>query len=522
MPIHPGDDVPDGAVTRRRFVQLTSVAAAAVGLGAWVRPFDDLGAVGHPRLSLPAQVADAGATVREFALVASPLELDLGGTTVATWGYGDRVPGPVIRLAAGEVLRVRFDNKLPESSTVHWHGIALPNAMDGVPDVTQAAVATNATFVYEFTVPDPGTYFLHSHVGVQLDRGLYAPLIVDDPADPGAYDAEWIVVLDDWTDGTGRSPDQVLANLESMGNMGGAGEGHGSDMGGMHGSDSSGMGSMSMAGSSKLLRGDAGDVRYPYYLVNGRRPKSPETFSAKPGQRLRLRIINAGSDTAFRVAVGGHRLTVTHTDGFPVTPTETDAVLLGMGERVDALVQLGDGAFPLVAAAEGKGAHALAVIRTGAGEAPGPKVHPKELDGRVLLPSTLAPSSDSAGVTVDPDRTHRLVLAGNHMRYRWTINGRTFENAKALPVSTGERVRLVFDNRSTMFHPMHLHGHTFRVMSRRNGSLEAGANKDTVIVRPDERVTVDFDADNPGKWVVHCHNAYHQAAGMMTTIAYQP
>jgi len=154
----------------------------------------------------------------------------------------------------------------------------------------------------------------HPHAGVQLDRGLHGALVVDDPGEPGDYADEWIVILDDWVDGTGRTPDQVLAGLLSGT---GTGMGH----------RSMGMGE----GMRSPMLGGAGDVDYPYYLVNGRPPDDPVTLRARPGQRVRLRLVNAGSDTAFRVALGGHRMTVTHSDGFPVRPVDTDALLIGMG-----------------------------------------------------------------------------------------------------------------------------------------------------------------------------------------------
>jgi FtsP/CotA-like multicopper oxidase with cupredoxin domain len=278
-------------------------------------------------------------------------------------------------------------------------------------------------------------------------------------------------------------------------------------MGGMHGG---------MGDARNPLGGDPGDVRYPLFLVNGRPPTAPRTLAARPLERVRFRIVNAGADTAFRVALAGHRLTVTHSDGFPVTPVTGDALLVGMGERYDALVGLGDGAFPLVAPAEGKGARAAAVIRAGRGPTPRLDTDPAELDGRLLTAAGLRPAAAVDLGARPPARTHRLTLAGDMRRYRWTINGRTFDQTVPLEVRQGERVRLVFDNRSMMFHPMHLHGHTFQV---RDGA-RAGPRKDTVIVRPMQRVTVDLDADNPGQWVVHCHNAYHQEAGMMTTLSY--
>lgn len=450
-------------------------------------------------------------------LVAAPGRVDLGGPVVDTWSFGS-VPGPTIRARAGDRVVVDLSNGLPAPTTVHWHGIALRNDMDGVPNMTQAPVPPGGAFRYDFTVPDPGTYFFHPHVGVQLDRGLYGVLVVDDPVEPGAYDQEWVVVLDDWVDGTGRTPDQVLASLRAATGSGMSGMGMG--MGG------GGMGGESM--TSPLL-GGAGDVAYPHYLVNGRVPAAPVTLTGRPGERVRVRLVNAASDTAFRVAVGGHQLSLTHADGFPVVPVSGDAVLLGMGERVDLLLTLGDGAFPLVASAEGKQGQGMAVVRTATGPAPTPTGRLAELDGRVLTVADLAPAASAAMPTRGVDRTHDLVLGGSmggmgggmggsSDGYVWTINGRTFDRQRPLDVRRGERVRLRLKNATMMFHPMHVHGHTFAVV---DGNGRPGVRKDTVIVAPMRTVTVDLDATNPGQWMTHCHNAYHGEAGMMTTLSYR-
>ncbi|HYY81273.1 MAG TPA: multicopper oxidase family protein, partial [Actinomycetes bacterium] len=442
----------------------------------------------------------------------APAVVDLGGRQVRTWAFRGSVPGPELRARAGATLRVRLENGLPAPTTVHWHGIAIRNDMDGVPGLTQRAVAPGGRFLYEFRVPHPGTYFYHPHVGVQVDRGLYGVLVVEDQDEPGRYDREAVVVLDDWTDGVGASPDRLLASLR----RGGMGE-----MDGMDGMDGmAGMGGMPGMGGGRVdpLGGDPGDIQYPLYLLNGRPPAAPATLAARPGQRIRLRIVNAGADTAFRVALGGHRLTVTHADGWPVRPVTADALLVGMGERYDVVAELGDGAFPLVAVAEGKGGRALAVVRTARGRAPRPDVRLAELGGRPLTVAGLR-AADGAGLgRRAPDRTHRLLLAGDMATYRWTINGQTMGGAVPFEVRQGERVRLVFDNRSPMFHPMHLHGHTFQV--RRQGERAPGPRKDTVIVRPGERVTVEFEARNPGRWMLHCHNAYHAASGMMSVLEY--
>jgi FtsP/CotA-like multicopper oxidase with cupredoxin domain len=402
------------------------------------------------------------------------------------------------------------DNHLPATTSVHMHGIALRNDMDGVPGVTQAPIRAGTSFSYELTVPDPGTYFYHPHSGVQLDRGLYGALLVDDKGDPGGYDVEWTVVLDDWVDGTGRTPESVLKKLTSAT----SGSGGRDDMGGMGGMDNGmGMGGMGHGMSSPLL-GGAGDIAYPHYLANGRVPAAPVTLRAKPGQRARLRLVNAASDTAFRVALGSHRLTITHSDGFPVTPVTTDALLIGMGERYDVLVTIGDGVFPLVALAEGKRGSALALVRSASGAPPKASARPAELDGNVVLGTDLTAADAVRLTTRSVDRSHDLLLRGSMAPYRWTINGQTFHDAEPLPVEAGQRVRLRFQNRSMMFHPMHVHGHTFALVG-------GGARKDTVIVRPMRTVEVDFDANNPGQWMTHCHNIYHQETGMMTTLSYQ-
>ncbi|HEX8869036.1 MAG TPA: multicopper oxidase domain-containing protein, partial [Lentzea sp.] len=255
------------------------------------------------------------------------------------------------------------------------------------------------------------------------------------------------------------------------------------------------------------MTGLGGDVAHPHHLINGRVAAAPVTFAAKPGDRVRIRFVNAAADTAYRVAVGGHRMTVTHTDGVAVTPVDTDALIIGMGERYDVLVSLLDGVFPLVALAEGKNATARAVVRTGSGSVP--DVRPPELDGRVLTYEQFKATEPLNGRK--PDVVHQMALTAGMMRYEWGINGRAGDLTPAR-VRSGQRVRLEFVNTTMMWHPMHLHGHTFQL---------GGLRKDTVIVLPGQTVACEFDADNPGQWMVHCHNAYHAEAGMMAVLGYE-
>ncbi|MFE7105144.1 multicopper oxidase domain-containing protein [Streptomyces sp. NPDC057575] len=464
--------------------------------------------------------------LRKVDLVATPSRLDLGGgLTVGSWAYEARLPGKELRVTMGDTLALTLANHLPAETTLHWHGLNVRNDMDGVPDLTQAPIKPGAEFAYRFKVPHAGTYWFHPHTGVQQDRGLYAPLIVEDPREPLKYDKEWVVVLDDWVDGVaGSTPDSVLYELS-----GGRGSmDHGSGAHGAPAKGRTGPTRMMRDSYSELLDSHGGDVAYPYYLINGRAPKSPTSFTAKPGDRIRLRIINAGGDTAFRVALGGHRMTITHTDGYPVRHTTTDALLLGMGERYDVVVTAGDGVFPLTALAEGKRASALALLRTGRGTAPTASVRPEELYGRLVQAEELAPDESVELSSRKPDRTIRFKMTGNMRDYDWAFDHEPYDPHRRRPVEAGERVRLEFYNATEMWHPIHLHGHSFGVVGpagRRHEATERGradwARKDTAIIRPNSSLAVEFDANNPGLWMLHCHNIYHSDVGMMTVLGYR-
>ena len=449
------------------------------------------------------------------------MDVEIGGKQVATWAFGERPGTGGLRAKAGDQLDVTFTNRLPAANTVHWHGIALRNDMDGVHDLTQDVVPSGGTFRYTFTVPDPGTYWFHPHMGLELDRGLYAPLIVEDPNEPVAYDVDATLMLDDWLDGFGRTAEDVLAGLKASGGHSGHMTSSGSDsgMGGMMGG-SSGSGGMKNGGSGSMpnaMTGLTGDVAYPLHVINGRAPVERDTVSARPGQRVRLRLINAGSDTAYRVAVAGHRLTVTHADGFPVAPVEVDCVVLGMGERYDVIVTAQSGAFPIVAVPEGKSDPAAeAVLRTTeTASPPATGSRPAELTGTPLNYRQLRATDAVALPGRSPDRTETLVLSAATSGYSHGIDGRSYPDTAPVTLREGERVRLRIMNDTMMFHPIHLHGHTFQLVS-------AGtARKDTVNVMPMSTMEIDVQADNPGQWMLHCHNTYHFETGMATVVSYR-
>jgi FtsP/CotA-like multicopper oxidase with cupredoxin domain len=292
------------------------------------------------------------------------------------------------------------------------------------------------------------------------------------------------------------------------------GHGTGNSTGGMGGVG--GMGSSS-GGMGSMMGGLTGDVTYPLHVINGRAPSERETIDAKSGQRVRIRLINAGSDTAYRVAVGGHRLTVTHADGFPVEPVDVDNVVLGMGERYDVIVTALSGSFPIVAVPEGKNDPAgEAILRTSpTATAPTIGSRPTELSGRTIAYGDLVAISSARLPATNPDRSETIRLTANATGYVHGITGRSFPDSMPIAVAEGERLRLTIVNNTMMVHPIHLHGHTFQLVG------DGSARKDTVNVLPMGAAAIDIVADNPGQWMLHCHNTYHLETGMATVLSYR-
>lgn len=514
--------------TRRRLLVVAGSATAVAGIGGGYGLSRLLGGDGGGAVVLPAPT---------LTLRARADQVELGRRRAATWTYGE-LPGRELRLRAGVPVRIRVVNDLPEPTTIHWHGIRLANAADGVPGMTQEPIAPGDSFDYVFTPPDPGTFIYHSHVGTQLDRGLYGALIVEPRREELDYDAEAVLLFDDWLDGVAGTPESKLAELREQMAMGGMNMG-GTDMGGMDMGAGSGMGGgagmgtgagfrhtgldgmapaaghlAALANALEAGRFDAGDVRYPLYLVNGRPPEEPAAVRVRRGDRVRLRLINPSSDTIFCVFVEGRPLTIVRADGGPVEPVETDAVLLGMGERYDVLVDVPDSGYARVVGTPlGKRGRAVALLRTtDAAGAPPPAGKPLALPRRIASYADLrdADGAPPAGEA----RTIGLDLGLARAGYEWTIGGQAFPKADPIPVRRGERVRFVMRNETMMPHPMHLHGHDVRPVL---GS-GLGARKDTILVAPRRELAVEWLADNPGAWAFHCHNAYHAAAGMMRRV----
>ena len=318
-----------------------------------------------------------------------------------------------------------------------------------------------------------------------------------------------------------------------MSGMGGTMRGMGGKMGGME----MGRGGANMTGtdSAKSPKGTSGggiemddngvDVIYSAFLINGKSSEIAEPLRVKKGDRVRLRLLNPSGATSYRVALDGHRLTVTHADGNPVQPVEVDFLEVGMGERYDVFFTANNpGVWALMAASpEDARGRVRTLVRYDdvTGTPPPLDFMPSALkSGKSLAYADLIAEESGEFLAAKPDRVIELVLNGSMMPYRWTINNQAFPNADALEIVKGERVLLRMVNKSMMRHPMHLHGHFFRLLNTAGGT-RAAPMKDTLIVNSMETLEVEFLADNPGKWAFHCHHAYHMDAGMFRVFTYR-
>jgi len=478
-------------INRRTFLKTAAAAALGAGVGL------------NLPLSQPARAA--GKRLRRFHLSASPARVSLGaGPEFMAWTYNGRVPGPELRVREGEIVQVTLRNFLPESTTIHWHGIPLQNSMDGVPGVTQPAVKPGETFVYEFEAKPAGSFIYHSHVGLQLDQGLSGPLIIEPSNDPVIVDREYTLVLEDWVmkDGGGTAETQRRQSGHMMGGM--MGRGQGPRRGGTRPGD-------------PML-----EPVYDDYAVNGRIGPAIADLEVRRGERVKLRILNPSAATAYFLRLAGHSLTITATDGNSIEPLETDVLRIGMGERYDVIFTAANPGYWLLAAAEqgsGEGRLRIPIRYRGVRdkEARPPSFHSGL---RLADYSDMRALHPVAWPAEQADRYYRQVLSGGMHSPFWTINNQVYPDADQLAVRENQKVRLGYWNHSMMPHPMHLHGHFFRVV---NPDLppERWIFKDTLMVERMQRLDIEFLADNPGNWFHHCHNLYHMEAGMANVVSYR-
>jgi FtsP/CotA-like multicopper oxidase with cupredoxin domain len=498
-------------LSRRAF--LLSAAAASTALPLFARAQE------APQ---PSAAVDGG-TPTVLRLARRTIEVNGKSASV----YGIRQPDGTfgIRTKVGERFRVRVENQIEEVSLIHWHGLTPPWQQDGVPGISGPPIPVRGYADYDFPLRFGGTFWMHSHQGLQEQLLMAAPLIIHDRRDR-ADQQEVIVML---TDFSFTPPEQIFEALKKDSGMAAmpaaAPAPVSNDMKGMKGMNATGQAAQTMPSGMAMgaaAKPDLNDVKYDAFLANDRTLADPEVVKVEPGGRVLLRVINSSSMSAFHLDLGELDGELIAVDGFRIAPVMARRFPIAVAQRLDIRLSLPrePAAHPVLALLEGEKRQTGIILQ--AGGAPVARIPDTagqaspaltlDLERRLRAAKPLKPRK--------ANRVHTLNLTGQMAGYVWSLNGVAWnENVPPLPVAKGERVELVFVNKTPMPHPMHLHGHEFQVVEI-DGKRFPGAVRDTVLVPPGRRVVVAFDANNPGYWALHCHLLYHLEAGMFTTLRY--
>ena len=506
-----------------------------------------------------------------------------------------QIPMPTLTFTEGDIAEIYVHNEMKEGTSLHWHGLFLPNKEDGVPYLTQMPIAPHTTHKYSFPIVQNGTHWYHSHSGLQEQIGMYGALILKKKeSDPtfrkGIDDLLTLpVVLSEWTD---YNPDNVHRMLHNV-----------SDWFAIKKGTTQSYAEASRKGHFKtklnnewkrMLAMDVSDVYYDKFLINGKNESVAPTFKdSKGGDKVRLRISNAGASSYFWLTYAGGKITVVANDGNDVEPVVVDRLIIGVSETYDVVVTIpaDNTAYEFLATPEDRTKSASLYIGNGIKQlvSPLPKLNYFEgmkmmndmmnMDGTrndmgmdmslqkmdmntVMYPEITGEkekrektnqlsskmdmndksdhskhtlSSDSSDIVTlnysmlksptvttlpkdAPVRELRFELTGNMNRYLWSMDNKVLSETDKILIKKGENVRIVLHNNSMMRHPMHLHGHDFRVL---NGQAEFAPLKNVLDIMPMETDTIEFNTNADGDWFFHCHILYHMMAGMNRVFSYE-
>ena len=551
--------------------------------------------------------SEAHAKLVKYELKVSRGSVNMSGKETVDWALmvNGSIPAPTLEFTEGDEAEITVVNGLDEEVSTHWHGILLPWTEDGVANVNTPPIMGGQSHTFRFPIRQHGTYWYHSHTMLQEQKGLYGAIVIHPKEKKIAYDKDLVVVLSDWSD---EDSDDILKKLRKDGDYY------------LYKKNSirSYFGALAAGGLGNTLKNewnrmggmDLSDVGYDAFLINGKRDS--QLLTAHPGEKIRIRIVNAGASSYFYVSLGQAPFQVIAADGVDIAPVWTKEILIGMAETYDILftvpehknyelratcqdvtgfasgwigmgekVKAPDKPLPDFYAAMDHGAHAgHGGAHTGHGggdhsshdvnegmdhskhegmdhsahkgmdhsahAAPekidhskmdhskhkgmdhskhqangkakalsdkptGPVLEQLSVDGLRAQESTAFPKN--AKVT-----EMKLVLDGDMERYVWHINGKAIHQDRLIMIDEGEVIRFVFENQSMMHHPMHLHGHFFRVL---NEGGELSPLKHTVDVPPHGTRVIEFLANERGQWMLHCHNLYHMKNGMGRVIRYK-
>jgi FtsP/CotA-like multicopper oxidase with cupredoxin domain len=477
-----------------------------------------------------------GQRVVEYYLHISEERQSPAGKRVRVLAINGGIPGPTLRFREGDFARIRVHNQLKnETTSTHWHGLLLPNEQDGVPHVTTPPIQPGTTHTFGFDLRHSGTYWYHSHTHLQEQNGVFGSIVVlPRGGEPVKADHEQVLVLSDWTN---TDPMEVMRML-------------------MRGSDYFGLmrrNSQSILGAwqrgmlkdyfsrewNRMMPMDISDVGYHGFLINGLRQTRIE---GKPGERVRLRIVNASAATYFYLNSSAGPMTIVAADGPPVQPVKVDRFLMAIAETYDVIVTIpASGEYELRATTQDGSGHVSALFGSGsltpATDPPRPNLYQmddmltlaleeQEDDVRASLklprpgsPYRLLRSvKDTTLPSKLPRRKITMHLTGDMNRYIWSFDGKTIAQEPYVMIKKGEIIELELINDTMMHHPIHLHGHFFRLLM---GNGRYSPLKHTVDVPPMSKRTVEFEANEAKDWMFHCHILYHMMSGMARVFRYE-
>ncbi|MEN8264254.1 MAG: multicopper oxidase domain-containing protein [Nitrospirota bacterium] len=467
-------------------------------------------------------------------------EVNITGKAVKAMVINGQLPGPTLEFTEGDFARIKVTNNMDVETSVHWHGLLLPNLQDGVPYVTTPPIMPGSTFTYEFPVTHSGTYWYHSHTGLQEQRGVFGSIVIKPEIPSVKADIDHVVVISDWTD---ENPDEILRTLKSGSEYYSLKKGSIQSLEGAIKADA--LPNVLKRSWMRMPPMDISDIAYERFLVNG---KPSASLDAKPGQTVRLRIINAAASTYFYLQFAGGHMKAISADGVDVQPVKMDRFLIAIAETYDVIITVPEnGAYELRATAQDGSGHTSLHIGRGnqvaAPDVPQPNLYKMHGNGhggpggkmkgmghesgKMKMPMNKRPmppydnlkSPSSTALKKDlPIREVRLELTGDMERYVWSLNGKTLNEADLISIKKGENVRFILVNKTMMHHPMHLHGHFFRVVNKHG---DYSPLKHTVDVPPLGTQVMEFYANEEKDWFFHCHLLYHMKAGMARIVHYE-
>ena len=553
-------------INRRRFITSTAGLAAATSLSmpAWAKG----GSLTHAKRGF------GEVSGEDIRLSIGNHHFMTGGRSGHAVAVNGTVPGPLVRLREGQNVKLHVTNHLEEDSSIHWHGLLVPFQFDGVPGVSFPGIKPGETFTYEFPIRQSGTYWWHSHSGLQEQAGHYGPIVVESAEPDPRYDRDYVVLLSEFTP---IHPHEIMRKLK-------VGE-HYFNRQMQTATDGDMSGEMRrMWGEMRMNPRDISDVTGTTYtyLINGHGPADDLQLEFQPGERVRLRVINGSAMTFFNVRIPGVPMTVIQADGQDVADVEVDEFQIGVAETYDVIVEPPAGSHAVVAEAMDRSGMGVASLTSHKGHIATPPAlrepvtlsmtdmgmmdHSAHGGGGSMDHSMRDKSAVPDDVKVGPgvdmiapmpmdrmdfpglgldtvkhrvlrytdlkakrmnphrtvDREMEIHLTGNMERYMWSFDGKKFTSVTDDPIRFGydERVRVKLVNDTMMAHPIHLHGHFFELV---NGADHMHQPlKHTVVVQPGGTATFDLTANEPGDWAFHCHLLYHMHAGMMQVVTVRP